>query len=1497
MHSTPAGESSPIQFIVLPDSDGGIEPSWIETLPLGPDDPAVCTRTLRPGRIALADLLDVGRAIDADAAILFLRHGLQLPSGWRRRLTAVMAESTPLPRLPAGNYAGTINPLAGLEGLEEIGNADGWVWLCADHRATPIDDYPLDCLYLPPGSAAMLDADSPALLMDSLFVTDPRCALGDGELRNPAAAAALGAVRLRLQTLTSKPLPAKPPPIGLDERPVTLHISHAWGGGVARWIQDVVEHDRTGHHLVLSARGDPAGTTHGQFIRLYATGPGQACIREFPLAPAIADTVVEDARYRQLLDDIIGRFGVGRVVVSSLIGHSLDALRTGLPTGQILHDFYPAWPLLDRDPLDWTGPADEIDLAGALRLHGDQLLFAHPDPGHWQALKSAWLSAVRDERITLLAPTNEVVRRWRALCGPSLPNVEVIGHGFADWPEDHRRISARARADGRLNLVVVGRLSAGKGLRLLEQSLERLRPYAHLTLLGCGRDGMALFGRPGVDIVLDYRHDQLPTLLERIAPQAGLFLSTVPETWNYTLSELRALGIPALATRLGSFIERIADGQDGWLYDPEPEALVDLIARLQSAPDQLTAAAASQPRERAIRDVLDDYWQQVPVASAPWPKAGLSDPQQTIAGHLGHQVAAARLKLFQLEASREQLQAALEARTEWARRYERLSDQRTRWAKALEEEITAERARVQARLDALEDERARLDRSLADTRATLEVSQDHLRQTRDHLQSAQQELQTTQQALHRVNHELDRAQEELRLIFASRSWRWTRPLRFFNRVVDHARHRQAFNPLRWPRLSRRLIHSLRFHGLRGTLHRAQGTPPPAPGQAMLPVVATPAEDAPVQPVSLPTSSSPQASIIVPVYNKVAYTAACLESLCAEAGDTPFEVIVVDDCSSDQTPEFLDRCSGLEVVRNVENSGFIASCNAGAQRARGQFLIFLNNDTTVTAGWLEALLATFEDFPDAGIAGARLAYPDGRLQEAGGIIFADASGWNYGRNEDPALPQYNFTSEADYVSGACLAIPRDLFEDLGGFDSHYAPAYYEDTDLCFRVRQHGRKVYCQPACTIIHHEGVSSGTDESSGTKRYQAVNRDKFRQRWADELKGQPPHKIDSDRPDPVRRARFHRAAGRALVIDATTPMPDHDSGSVRMTAMLELMVEQDWRVTFCPQNLKWEGRYSRALQHKGIEVLTAPAVTLLDDWLKACGADLDLVLVSRHYVLAPILKQLRQACPRARIIFDTVDLHFLREQRQAQLDDSANMLAASERTRKAELGLMTDCDITLVVSPVEQKLLAELLPRSDIRVLSNIHTVHGCRQPWSARRGLMFVGGFQHPPNIDAAEWLIDDIFPLIRAELPDVKLHLIGSRMPDALRERASAGIIVHGFVEDLTPYLNGCRLSLAPLRYGAGVKGKVNQAMAWGLPVVATACAAEGMFLRNGEDVLLAEDSAGFATQVIKAYRDEVLWQRLSAGGLANVDQHFSRAAAARVVENLLSEITEAGRRQRA
>jgi GT2 family glycosyltransferase len=630
---------------------------------------------------------------------------------------------------------------------------------------------------------------------------------------------------------------------------------------------------------------------------------------------------------------------------------------------------------------------------------------------------------------------------------------------------------------------------------------------------------------------------------------------------------------------------------------------------------------------------------------------------------------------------------------------------------------------------------------------------------------------------------------------------------------------------------------------------------------------------------VPTSVTPRVSIIIPVHNKFAYTAACLRSLAEHADAIAFEVIVVDDASSDDTLARLAEIEGVLVERNAENLGFVGSCNAGAARARGEFVLFLNNDTVVTTGWLAALLRCFEEEPDAGLVGAQLVYPDGRLQEAGGIVFSDASGWNFGRFADPDDPRYAFRRDADYCSGAAILLRRDLFERLGRFDRRYAPAYYEDTDLAFAVRAAGLRVIYEPRSRVIHFEGITAGTDTGSGMKRFQVVNQAKFLDKWRDALVRQPAAGT------PIGLAATHRAQRRILVIDATTPTPDQDSGSLRMVNLFRVLRRNACHVVFMASNRAWVERYTADLQALGIEVLYHPLSPDPVTLFRERGREFDAILLSRHYVAVEYVGLARLYAPQARLVFDTVDLHYLREQRAAELEQRSDLARQAEATRRQELKLMRECDVTLVVSPVEQAILAVDAPGVAVDVLSNVHEVHGCRRPFGARRDLVFVGSFQHPPNVDAMLWYAREVQPRVVAALPDVILHVIGSQVTDEVRALAGANLVVHGFIDDIAPYMDGCRISLAPLRYGAGVKGKVNMAMSYGLPVVATPMAVEGMHVRAGEEVLVAVDADAFAAAVVSLYADESAWNRLSRNGLANVAEHFSFAAAETAIRRIV------------
>lgn len=677
-------------------------------------------------------------------------------------------------------------------------------------------------------------------------------------------------------------------------------------------------------------------------------------------------------------------------------------------------------------------------------------------------------------------------------------------------------------------------------------------------------------------------------------------------------------------------------------------------------------------------------------------------------------------------------------------------------------------------------------------------------------------------------------------------------------------------------LLKRVIGSVTQRGFKGTLRRIAQELGHRP--ATDPVWKLESLDASL-PSSVPHSTAPQVSVIIPVHGKLSYTLACLRSVARHDAVAPFEVIVVDDASPDDSADTLAQIDGLRLLRNPVNLGFIGSCNAGAVAARGAFLLFLNNDTQVTPGWLDRLHDCFAEEPGCGIAGSRLAYPDGRLQEAGGIVYANGEAWNYGRFEQRDDPRFLYRRDADYVSGAALMIEAALFHEVGGFDTRYAPAYCEDMDLAFAVRAAGRRVIYQPASLVVHCEGISSGLDPFAGVKQYQTINRAKFADKWQDALKQQPAPRT------PVEQAVHRPGLRHMLIVDALTPDPARDSGSLRLVNIMRLLREQGWRISFMADNRRASNDEIALLGRLGVQVLCKPWAPVLPTWLAREGAGLDAVMLCRHYIAQPHLPLVRRLAPHAKLLFDTVDLHFLREQRAASHTGNAALARQAEASRQCELGLIRASDASFVVSPVEYELLARELPDARVELLSNVHDVFGRTKPFSERHGLVFVGGFAHPPNVDAVQWLADDIFPLIHAQQPGIELHLIGD-IPDEARQRFTRpGVQVHGRVDDLAPWMEGCRVALAPLRYGAGVKGKVNMAMSHGLPVVATPIAAEGMNLIDGESVLLGSDAAAFAAAVLRLHEDEALWLRLSDASLHNVRQHFSFDAARTVLRRVL------------
>ena len=628
-----------------------------------------------------------------------------------------------------------------------------------------------------------------------------------------------------------------------------------------------------------------------------------------------------------------------------------------------------------------------------------------------------------------------------------------------------------------------------------------------------------------------------------------------------------------------------------------------------------------------------------------------------------------------------------------------------------------------------------------------------------------------------------------------------------------------------------------------------------------------------------TSREIKTSIIIPVFNKVEYTFQCLRSLVAEIDFDETEVIIVNNASRDETAALLARFADfVHVVNNEENRGFVDACNQGAAEARGKYLVFLNNDTVVHAGWLDALVETAKRDARVGAVGSLFLYPSGMIQEAGAIVWRDGAAHHYGWGGSTNDRRYTFAREVDYCSAASLLIRREIFERLGGFDRRFSPAYYEDVDLCFGVRASGYRVVYQPASRVTHFEGITAGTDTSTGFKRFQVVNQQKFFEKWRDTLLRE---QLERDLAR-LEEAANRRRAPQVVVFDDRVPTPDRDAGSARMFFILKSLARWS-HVVFVPMTRGHGTEYERQLWREGIETASLVEYPRLLSERNFYAA-----VFSRPHVADALMGRVKRAAPATKIVFDMVDAYFIRLGREYEVNRNEETRAEAARYQEIETRLARASDLVWCNSTEDKRVMERLAPGVPIEVIPTIHETREPGKTFDERRGLLFVGNFRHRPNTDGLNFFMREVFPVVQEEIPDARLTIVGDYSSPEILAHASESVSVTGYVPDIEPYFEAARVFVAPIRFGAGVKGKIGEALAHGLPLVTTTVGAEGMGLEHETHAMIANEARSFADAVVRLYREPELWRKISENGRTHVEKNFSPAIVEKIVNAPLLQL---------
>ena len=641
-------------------------------------------------------------------------------------------------------------------------------------------------------------------------------------------------------------------------------------------------------------------------------------------------------------------------------------------------------------------------------------------------------------------------------------------------------------------------------------------------------------------------------------------------------------------------------------------------------------------------------------------------------------------------------------------------------------------------------------------------------------------------------------------------------------------------------------------------------------------------------IKLPTSDVPDVSIILVLSNGAELTLECLKSL-RTAIDVPAEVLIVDNASNDQTRELLARVDGAKIMENSENLHFLRAVNQAAPKSRGKHVLLLNNDTSLKAGPIRVARDLLDKDATIGAVGGKIVLLDGALQEAGSIIWRDGTCLGYGRGRNPSEPEFQFRRDVDYCSGAFLMLRRNLFEKLGWLNEQFIPAYYEETDLCMRIRAAGSRVVYEPMIEVSHFEFGSSASSDAA--LALQERNHATFSALHQRELGAG--HLPQSATPF---WARMRPTSQRILIIDDRVPYPELGAGFPRATEIIRAVYAAGWFITVYPLTfpfVSWERAYR--LLPREIEIAADRGDRGLAEFLKERIDYYDAVLVSRPHnmkIFHQACEQVPEFLEHTHLIYDAEALFTAREALRVALKSRPFTEKEYKEKLAEEMALAGGAMAILAVSEQEAGVFRANC-HSSVHVVGHSLIPRPTPRLFEGRANILFVGALcgnqEISPNIDGIMWFVREVMPLLDKRLGEgYKLLVAGLVESDDVRQVAGPRVEFLGTVPDLTAVYGRARLFIAPTRFAAGIPHKVQEASAAGLPVVATQLIAKQLNRSDLAGILTANTPAEFSEACYRLYSDPVLWKKIRESALECVGSECDGSRFAQSISDVLAEV---------